>query len=220
MDKFIYCTVLLFVSTGTFRPAHSQDDVMCERDLRRLERECDKDLKKLERELKKQDKYILKLEKEIKFLDSELKDADQALGHADKALIQADNALDSADRELKAQDKDISKLNKRIMKFHKGKQSIKIDRATWMKAMSGLLPGYLCSPERPFRTCYNVSGRVCAVQAKKAVKKCLKSYKRKIPDPLKQPEDGTKWGGRVDICATLEYGTVLKKKLKNTPECQ
>lgn len=91
-----------------------------------------------------------------------------------------------------------------------------VPKADWMKGMKTALPVAFCKPTQYFRQCFKVTAEECEQVALSTTRVCLENLKDAIPDPLKQPEDGTTWGAKVGQCAGAAYETALvKKKIQN-----
>jgi len=94
-----------------------------------------------------------------------------------------------------------------------------ITKDDWINSMSTALPAYLCKAEQYFRQCFNVTQTECEETILSTTRICLEKNKENMPNRLRQPEDGTKWGNIIGTCAGSAYEVALQKKRINNGKC-
>ena len=94
-----------------------------------------------------------------------------------------------------------------------------ISRDDWVKALRTALPAAFCKPEQYFRQCFKVTQAECEQTALSTTRVCLEDLKDKIPETLKQPDDGGLWGAKVGECAGNAYEVSLTKKKIQSDKC-
>ncbi len=99
-------------------------------------------------------------------------------------------------------------------------RAVEVAKADWIETMKTALPTAFCAESTPFRKCFKVTQEECEDAAASAVRICLKKFQSQIPDKLKQPGDGEKWGQKVGECSGNSYAAALNKKKVNSKECQ
>ncbi|HUL57881.1 MAG TPA: hypothetical protein VLU43_01325 [Anaeromyxobacteraceae bacterium] len=95
-----------------------------------------------------------------------------------------------------------------------------VSKKDWLEAMKTALPTAFCAAGMPFRTCFDVTQEQCEDAAASAARVCLKKFEGEIPDRLRQPEDGKKWGEKVGQCAGNTYSIALAQKKVKSKECE
>lgn len=94
-----------------------------------------------------------------------------------------------------------------------------VSKEQWIERMETALPAYFCAPEQYFRQCYKVSAKQCEEAASSVGRICLNKYKDQIPDFLRQPQEGSKWGEVVGSCAGEAYDMLMIEKRTGDPKC-
>ena len=94
-----------------------------------------------------------------------------------------------------------------------------ISKDDWINGMSTALPAYLCKAEQYFRQCFNVTQTECEETTLSTTRICLAKNKEKIPNRLRQPEEGTHWGNIIGTCAGSAYAIALQNKRINNSKC-
>lgn len=94
-----------------------------------------------------------------------------------------------------------------------------VDKEYWVDSMKSALPKTFCESIHFFRQCFEVNEEQCIETASLATKICLHQYINQIPDALNQPKDGAKWANIIGQCAGENYRQTLKRKFKDTAEC-
>lgn len=96
-----------------------------------------------------------------------------------------------------------------------------VPRAVWVESFKTGFANYICKSGEFFRECFNVTERECLEEALRATKTCLADKGPSLPDPIKLPEEGTKWGSVVGSCAgsAYEIGLKARGKRKESAEC-
>lgn len=97
--------------------------------------------------------------------------------------------------------------------------SVNVGKNEWVESMETALPAAFCKKQMYFRQCFKVDAVECEEVAASVTRICLKKYKSDIPNPLKQPQDGTKWGTLVGRCAGGAYETSLVNEKINSKKC-
>lgn len=97
--------------------------------------------------------------------------------------------------------------------------ALNVEKDEWVASMEIVLPAAFCKKQMYFRQCFTVDAIACEEVAASVTRICLGKYKSDIPNPLKQPQDGTKWGAVVGRCAGSAYGVSLADKKINSEKC-
>ncbi len=97
--------------------------------------------------------------------------------------------------------------------------AVNVEKSEWVESMEIALPAAFCKKQMYFRQCFTVDAIECEEVAASVTRICLRKYKSDIPNPLKQPQDGTKWGTIVGRCAGSAYETSLINKKINSEKC-
>jgi hypothetical protein len=84
-----------------------------------------------------------------------------------------------------------------------------VGRNEWLVEIQDILPASVCISSGYFRSCYDISADECHDLMTEAIKSCASQYRTQIPAQLEQPEDGTKWGTKIGVCA----GTIVEPSL-------
>lgn len=94
-----------------------------------------------------------------------------------------------------------------------------IAKKQWIDHVSTALPIMMCEAGTYFRECFRVSQQKSMEIALSKTRICLKENSGKIPDSLRQPKDGARWGKIVGACAGERYEITLKEKRINSAQC-
>ena len=95
-----------------------------------------------------------------------------------------------------------------------------VPRATWSNEMANVLPAAICRDGSYFRVCFEVPAKECHETASASTASCLKQYKSQMPDPIKQPEDGSHWGQLVGTCTAALYMLEHKGNKVEDAKCE
>ena len=95
-----------------------------------------------------------------------------------------------------------------------------VPREDWSAEMANVLPPAMCRDGAFFRACFDVPTTECHTSASASTASCLRQYKSKMPDPLKQPEDGSHWGQLVGRCTANVYAAEHKDKKIEDAKCK
>ncbi len=94
-----------------------------------------------------------------------------------------------------------------------------VSRADFLSSMKTALPKLICSKGEYFRQCFDVDEKTCLGTASRATHVCLTQYEPQLPEMLKQPEDGRRWGSEIGSCTGRTFETVLLKQKKKSKKC-
>ncbi|MCB1865529.1 MAG: hypothetical protein KDG50_08855 [Chromatiales bacterium] len=94
-----------------------------------------------------------------------------------------------------------------------------VSRDGWVAGMQDLLPRVFCEDGSYFRSCFSITADACHAKASATTETCLKQVAPKLPDELRQPEDGRTWGQQVGRCAGGNFERELLPKRLNSPKC-
>ncbi len=94
-----------------------------------------------------------------------------------------------------------------------------VPKDMWIAQMQTALPEHFCSPDQYFRQCFDVVESRCRTVGAEATNACLRQYEKKIPNKLKQPVDGTKWGTQIGSCAGNAYEATLINQRISSAKC-
>lgn len=83
--------------------------------------------------------------------------------------------------------------------------SQEVPRDAWSAHMESLVPSLFCKDDGYFRSCFRLSPSQCNESATRFTADCLAQYERRIPDVLRQPGDGNRWGQVVGSCAGVLF---------------
>lgn len=97
--------------------------------------------------------------------------------------------------------------------------AVEVPKSDWIAGMSTALPVAFCRSEQFFRQCFRVSSQKCEEVASSATRVCLNRYASQMPNVLRQPQDGEKWGAIIGSCAGEAYQAALTKEFKDTTLC-
>jgi hypothetical protein len=103
--------------------------------------------------------------------------------------------------------------------FHAGINAQEVPKDMWIAQMKTALPEHFCSTEQYFRQCFNVQDSKCRTVAAEATSTCLNQFEKQIPNKLKQPADGTKWGAQIGMCAGNAYEAALSSQRISNAKC-
>lgn len=95
-----------------------------------------------------------------------------------------------------------------------------VDKERWMEAMQRDLPVTFCKSMEFFQQCFDINEEQCLQAASLASRLCLHSYETRIPDILQQPGEGARWSNIVGQCVGENFFETMKRKYKNTTECE
>lgn len=99
-------------------------------------------------------------------------------------------------------------------------QASQVVKKDWITSMKTALPTALCNGEGYFRQCFKVTAEECEQRSASATRICLSEFNSQMPDVLKQPEDGMKWGGKIGECVGNAYEISLKARKLSTKKCE
>lgn len=94
-----------------------------------------------------------------------------------------------------------------------------VTKEAWIDGMATGLPAYQCQAEKYFRQCFKVDATKCEEVMTSTTRLCLDKERGKIPDLLNKPQDGSKWGRVVGMCAGQSYELALIKSRINNAKC-
>lgn len=94
-----------------------------------------------------------------------------------------------------------------------------VSRSEFIEQMKTVLPHSLCAENLIFRECFKVTEDECIREALRATKTCLMSMENEMPEKLRQPQDGVKWGEKIGTCIGNNYVIRLKDKQVNSKKC-
>ena len=95
-----------------------------------------------------------------------------------------------------------------------------VSKEVWVDAMKSELPTVFCHSMHFFRQCFDINEDQCIETASLSTRICLHKYITQIPDVLKQPNDGARWGNIVGQCAGENFHATMSRKYKDTKECK
>ncbi len=98
-------------------------------------------------------------------------------------------------------------------------QALDVTKGQWVSAMKTGLPAAFCKSSQYFRQCFKVTAIECEETAASSTRFCLADLHDKIPTTLHQPQDGTKWGGKVGQCAGTAYVVALADRKISNAKC-
>ena len=91
-----------------------------------------------------------------------------------------------------------------------------LPKSVWLKLLSEKLPIVLCQME-PFTV---EESKKCLIYTKSFTKVCIEYNEEFIPDMVKQPDDGRKWGGIIGRCVGKLYDSLQEKEYYQLGEKQ
>ncbi len=94
--------------------------------------------------------------------------------------------------------------------------AVEVTKKSWLESMETMVPTHFCQSQQYFRQCFDVSAEKCEEVAASATRVCLEKLESRIPTTLNQPQDGTRWGTQVGICAGQNYeGVLIESRISN-----
>lgn len=94
-----------------------------------------------------------------------------------------------------------------------------LPRAQWLGEMGDLLPALFCQGGTYFRSCFETDAAACHKAASHATASCLEAHRDQIPEILRQPQDGQRWGEKIGTCAGTRYEEAFRSLRIDSESC-
>ena len=97
------------------------------------------------------------------------------------------------------------------------------DAISKARLISGLREGLartFCEEKTFFRKCFSISNELCEKTTKEGLESCLKQLETKLPEKLKQPDEGESWGQQFGACTGKFFETTLEKSKIESADCK
>ena len=89
----------------------------------------------------------------------------------------------------------------------------------WITQMRSILPAHTCQEGQYFRECFSGTPQQCNETMSSLVDACVEQYKDQIPETIKMPDDGRRWGQVLGSCAGGQYDVARKSDRIDSPKC-
>jgi len=100
-----------------------------------------------------------------------------------------------------------------------GAHAQSLSRDQWASMMREVMPSAFCQEGAYFRACFAQDAAGCAKAANLAVDDCLRQHGAHIPDTLKNPEEGGRWGRVVGACAGTLFEMHSRRVKRSAAKC-